>query len=134
MASLKNVKLISDIRPPFPKVSGVKEGIQQVLVNIVGNGIKFSPNDSEIIIKVQNCDDPGYVVFTISDHGPGIDENETSLIFHKYYRSKSIRKHMDGVGLGLYISKKIIQDLGGTISVRNNSETGSTFAFTLPEA
>lgn len=134
MASLKNITLACNIPKSLPMVRGVREEIQQVLINIIGNGIKFSPNDSEIIITVQMSEIPGYILFTIRDHGPGIDENEISLIFHKYYRSKSIRKHMDGVGLGLYISKRIIQDLGGTISVSNNTDIGSTFAFTLPES
>lgn len=134
MARLKSISLISHIRPDLPKVRGVREEIQQVLTNIVGNAIKFSANGTEIIIRVQKSEIPGYVLFTIRDHGPGIDENDISLIFHKYYRSKSVRKHMDGVGLGLYISKKIIQDLGGTISVSNNTDLGATFAFTLPES
>lgn len=132
MASLKNINIVRNIDPDLPDIYGVPEEIQQVFINIVGNAIKFSPQDSEISIRVMRGEIYGYILFAVSDQGPGIKDEERTLIFHKYYRSESIRKHMDGVGLGLYISRRIVQGLGGTISVQNNTDKGTTFSFTLP--
>lgn len=113
-------------------IEGRVEEIQQVFFNIIGNGIKFSPVNSEIHITILKDSNPDYVLFTISDQGPGIPESELTLIFNKYYRSRSVRKHMNGVGLGLFISRKIVQSLGGGIQVENNPDRGCTFSIFLP--
>ena len=68
----------------------------------------------------------------ISDEGPGIAEDKKNLIFKKYYRAREVRRHMDGVGLGLNIARRIIQANGGEIFVKNNLDIGCTFSFTLP--
>jgi signal transduction histidine kinase len=131
-AEHKKITLIENFRTPHGKVQGQPEELLQVLINILGNAIKFSPAGSAISISVLKADDSGYVLFEIADEGPGIAETEKSLIFHKYYRSRSVRKRMDGVGLGLYISKKIIHQMGGTLKVANNPSRGCTFSVLLP--
>lgn len=131
-AEHKKITITENFRSPHGKVQGQPEELLQVFINILGNAIKFSPPGSVISISVLKADNSGYVLFEVADEGPGIPENEKSLIFHKYYRSKSVRKRMDGVGLGLYISRKIIQRMGGTLKVANNSSKGCTFSVLLP--
>ncbi|MBF0413635.1 MAG: HAMP domain-containing histidine kinase [Desulfamplus sp.] len=117
---------------PVPLVMGIKNEILQVLLNIIGNAIKFSYKQSFVDISVFKGVNENELIFKVSDQGPGIPEDEQTLVFKKYYRSKEVRTHMDGVGLGLNISKKIIQAHGGTIYMENNSDKGCSFFFTLP--
>ncbi|MBF0376868.1 MAG: HAMP domain-containing histidine kinase [Desulfamplus sp.] len=117
---------------PIPLVMGIRSEILQVLLNIIGNAIKFSYKNSFVDISLIKGTNGNELIFKVSDQGPGIPEEEHSLVFKKYYRSKEVRTHMDGVGLGLNISKRIIQAHGGTIYMENNSDKGCSFFFTLP--
>lgn len=114
-----------------PQLYGVREELQQVFVNIIGNAVKFSPEGKPVIISWETKND-SFILFHISDLGPGVNEKEISLIFTRYYRAKDTRGHLDGVGLGLAISKKIVTSYGGEIKVENNDVGGCTFSFTLP--
>lgn len=116
-----------------PMVLGVRKEVVQVLLNIVYNAVKFSDTDSFVDIYLQNQTSNKALIFQISDQGPGIPEEEQCLIFKKYYRAKGVRKNMDGVGLGLSISKRIIHAHGGTIHMENNKDKGCSFFFTLPK-
>jgi len=129
-----NITIVERCQPNCGVIQGRPEEFQQVLINILGNAIKFSPGGSEIIVQVVKNEKKEQVVFKISDQGPGISESEYSLIFKKYYRSTSVRKHMSGVGLGLYISSRIIHSMGGTIEVENNPGIGCTFSISVPSA
>lgn len=111
---------------------GVREELQQIFINIVGNAIKFSNRNGEVTIGWGNDKNKKLILFTVKDTGPGIPESELALIFSKYYRTKDVRDHLDGVGLGLAISKKIVTNYGGEIKVSNNNGPGCTFTFTLP--
>ena len=74
-----------------------------------------------------------FLLFQVSDTGPGIADDELSLVFTKYYRTKTVRGHLDGVGLGLAICRKIVTSYGGKISGRSIIKgSGCTFSFTLP--
>lgn len=117
---------------PVPLVMGIQSEILQVLLNIIGNAIKFSYKNSFVDISVLKSTNGNELIFKVSDQGPGIPEEEQTLVFKKYYRSKEVRTYMDGVGLGLNISKRIIQAHGGTIYMENNSDKGCSFFFTLP--
>lgn len=114
-----------------PYLYGVKEELQQVFINIIGNAIKFSPEGKTVFITWEIKTD-GFILFHVTDLGPGINEKEISLIFTRYYRAKEVRGHLDGVGLGLAISKKIVTSYGGEINVNNNKVGGCTFSFSLP--
>lgn len=117
-----------------PMIVGVKKEIMQVLLNIIGNAVKFSSRNSFVDICLLDDKKNSVLTFKISDQGPGIPEEEQSLIFKKYYRVKGVRNHMDGVGLGLNISKRIIHAHGGMIYMENNKNKGCSFFFTLPKA
>jgi len=115
-----------------PVLIGVKKELQQVLFNLLDNAIKFSPKNGEIVIQLFLSDSKGSLVYKITDQGPGITNQEQTLIFSKYYRAKNARSHTDGVGLGLSISKRIIQFHGGEIYVKNNEDRGCSFFCKLP--
>ncbi|MEH0019628.1 MAG: HAMP domain-containing sensor histidine kinase [Desulfobacter sp.] len=115
-----------------PMVAGDQKEIMQVFMNILDNALKFSPEDSQVEILLSKGPGNGFITFSISDTGPGIPEDKQDLIFKKYYRAGEVRKHMSGVGLGLSISRRIIHAHGGKIFVKNNTDRGCTFSFTLP--
>lgn len=115
-----------------PDLFGVREELQQVFVNIIGNAIKYSPPKGSVIISWMKDSKRKFLLFQVSDTGPGIADDELSLVFTKYYRTKTVRGHLDGVGLGLAICRKIVTSYGGRIQVENNKGSGCTFSFTLP--
>ena len=115
-----------------PVIIGVKKELQQVLFNVLENAIKFSPREGEVTIQLFVDENGESLTYQIADQGPGISDQEESLIFSKYYRAKNARSHVDGVGLGLSISKRIIQFHGGEIYVKNNNDSGCSFYCSLP--
>lgn len=132
LAEKKNITITINNSHDDSTLYGVREELQQVFVNIIGNAVKYSPNKGEVSISWKNNNSKHRIVFQVSDTGPGIDKDELSLVFTKYYRTKNVRGHLDGVGLGLAISRKIITNYGGWIKVTNNDEVGCTFSFSLP--
>jgi signal transduction histidine kinase len=108
-----------------------RQRLKQVLVNIVGNAIKFSPPAGRIGVRVSARD--GQVRVETSDQGPGIPPDDLSLLFTKFYRTEtSVKNAVSGTGLGLYISKMIMDSHGGSIGVQSIVGQGSTFYFALP--
>ncbi len=103
--------------------------ILEVLTNLTHNAIKYSKSGAQIEIRVHHKKNT--VTVEIKDYGYGIPEGELSLIFEKFYQSKSTRGH-SGTGLGLAIAKTIIEAHGGKINVKSNYGKGSTFSFDLP--
>lgn len=132
LATKKNVAISVAGMDNCPALYGVREEIQQVFVNIIGNAIKYSQTAGSVSVSWTRLDDDAFLSFHVSDTGMGIAPEEIPLIFTKYYRTKGARGHLDGVGLGLSITRKIIRSYGGTISVENNIGRGCTFSFTLP--
>lgn len=133
-AEAKGVRISTRISPRTPAVLGDPDNLQQVLLNLIGNAVKFSPPGSEITVAVElesgGADAP--VIISVTDNGPGIPREEQSLVFNKYYRASGIRDQVDGMGLGLSISKYIIEAHGGMLRVESEPGQGSTFSFTLP--
>jgi signal transduction histidine kinase len=128
----KKVTLVIGETSECPDLYGVREELQQVFVNIIGNAIKYSQEGGSVVVSWAKDKKKKFLLFQVSDTGPGIADDELSLVFTKYYRTKTVRGHLDGVGLGLAISRKIITSYGGNIQVTNNKERGCTFSFTLP--
>jgi signal transduction histidine kinase len=134
VAEAKDISIGSEIDSTIPGFYCDPDNMQQVLLNLIGNAIKFSPQGSDILVSVKR-DESGKspnLVFSVRDHGRGIPEEEQTLVFHKYYRASGIRDEVDGVGLGLSISKHIVETHGGEIGVHSKLGEGSTFSFTLP--
>ncbi len=108
------------------------ERIEQVMVNLMENAIKFSDQKTEIRINVQQ--DPESATVSIKDHGIGIPEKNIETIFDKFSTVPSGREgKTEGTGLGLAICKAIVEAHGGKIWVESISSVSSTFYFTLPK-
>ena len=133
LAESNDITVKIEITKDLPLVMADPENLQQVILNLMSNAIKFSPRGGRVLVRVEP-DGNQMLRFSISDNGPGIPEEEQSFIFNKYYRAKNVRNHSDGVGLGLSISKHIIEAHNGTIWVKSALGHGSTFEVTLPMA
>ena len=103
--------------------------IQEVLVNLIDNSVKFTPPKSPIEISV--CLETTRVVVSVLDHGPGIMQDEVHQLFDKFYRGRMLREER-GLGLGLAISRSIIKAHGGEIWAENEKDLGAVFRFSLP--
>ncbi len=132
LADTKKIRVEAQIAPDIPGMMGDPEHLHSVLTNLLNNAIKFSAPESRVVLRVVPNKNHTKLNFSVSDNGHGIPEEEQSLIFNKYYRARGVRDHMDGVGLGLNISKNIVEFHKGTIWVKSTVGHGSTFGFTLP--
>jgi two-component system sensor histidine kinase KdpD len=105
--------------------------IEQVLINLIENAIRYTPPESPIEVSARA--DDAAVTIEVADRGPGVSEGEEERIFDKFYRSnRSLRD--GGVGLGLTICRAIVRAHGGQIWVERRAEGGAAFRFTLPRA
>lgn len=112
-------------------VQADKDRISQVIINLVSNAVKYTPDGGKIRITLSDWEDS--VVFSISDNGIGIPEEELPYVFERFYRAdKSRNRNTGGSGIGLAIVKSIITAHGGTIDVESRINEGSNFMFTLP--
>jgi signal transduction histidine kinase len=132
VAKAKEVRIKAHVPSNSPLIMGDPDHLQQVLLNLLGNAIKFSPMGGDVVVRAQPHQDEKKLKFSISDNGPGIPKEEQPMVFHKYYRSANIADQVDGMGLGLSISKFIVEAHGGNIWVSSEGNKGSTFSFTLP--
>jgi signal transduction histidine kinase len=103
--------------------------VQQVLGNLIGNAIKLTPEGGKITVEALASQ--GEVRFTVADGSPGISEEARSRVFKHYWREKD-RDLPRGAGLGLFISKSIVEAHGGKIGFESADGGGSRFYFTLP--
>lgn len=111
-------------------IYGDRTRIGQVITNMVSNAMKYSPGTSRIIVSTWQ--EPGSVTLSVRDFGVGIPEDKLDKVFEQFYRVNNSKHQPSGLGLGLYISSKIIKRLGGKIWVESEQGKGSTFYFTLP--
>ncbi|MBE3095482.1 MAG: MEDS domain-containing protein [Actinobacteria bacterium] len=131
LADSKKIKIDVRLADGLPPLGIDVDKIKQVLINIIGNAIKFSPEGTSININVKKKNE--YILFEIQDFGLGIPKNEHGKIFDMFFQSESIRnKNIKGSGLGLSISKAIVEAHGGRIWVDSKIGKGSKFSFTLP--
>jgi signal transduction histidine kinase len=130
LAAEKNLALKVTISPEVDYGKGDEQRISQVLMNLVGNAIKFT-EEGEIEVKATASNDT--FVVSVSDTGPGLSEGDQQRIFEEFHQvdASSTRKK-GGTGLGLSIAKRIVEMHGGHIWVESTSGKGSTFSFTLP--
>ncbi len=109
--------------------------IKQILINLIGNAIKFTPDGKEISVDVRESeDDGGIIVFTVADQGIGIPEDQLETIFESFRQvDGSHTRSFGGTGLGLAISRQLVEMHGGKIKVSSVLGEGSTFEFYVPK-
>src|SRR5690625_4756001 len=124
--------MVNHIPADFPRVLGDENRVVQIVFNLLHNAVKYTPN-GEIKIQASIRDDIAYI--SMEDTGIGMDRETIRTIFEPYVQGKNVESMMEGgLGLGLYISKKLIELHGGTLNVQSVLEEGSTFTFSLPLA
>ena len=121
-----------EVAPEVGAASGARDRIQQVLVNLLDNAVKYG-GDGPVSIRVEPAN--GAVRILVADSGPGIPFAEQRRIFEKFYRSgPELTRAPGGTGLGLYISRELVQRMGGRLEVRSQPAAGATFVVELPRA
>ncbi|HEX8441682.1 sensor histidine kinase [Archangium sp.] len=126
----KSQDLTTDVSPGLPRVRADRERLLQVLTNLVGNAIKFTPTGGCVTVRARQVD--GKVRVSVKDTGPGIPTEDMPHLFERFWRASGVNER--GTGLGLSIVKSIVEAHGGTLWVESQVGTGSTFFFTLPVA
>ncbi|MEK7576413.1 MAG: HAMP domain-containing sensor histidine kinase [Patescibacteria group bacterium] len=130
-AEAKNTKITFDAESGMPEIQMDLVKIQQVVNNILFNAIRYSRGKGQIMFSVKK--DGENILFACRDNGIGIAESDKDKMFGKFYRSPQVSALApDGSGLGLYISKAIIELSGGKIWFESEVDKGTTFYFTLP--
>jgi len=115
------------------RVIGDRDRLEQVLGNLLENAVKYSPDGSEIIVSVEDRSEQ--LVTSVRDRGIGIPADELGQVFERFHRGRQVSStNYGGLGLGLYISKQIIERHGGSIWVESAEGVGTTFYFSLPVA
>jgi PAS domain S-box-containing protein len=131
-AKSKNIALVEDIAPDLSDVFADKEKAGRILINLAVNAIKFSPENSQVIIKAAEALDGG-VEISVTDHGPGLSGDELEKIFDRFTQSAVWGEaNANGFGLGLNIAKDFARLNLGEIHVESTPGKGSSFLFTLP--
>lgn len=109
---------------------GDESHIIQVLINLISNAIKYSPDSEEVNVHLSKVSN--FVKVSVTDKGMGIHPDELKKIFGRFYRVSSTQKSFPGMGIGLYICEQIVKNHGGTLWAESKLGEGSTFSFTLP--
>ncbi|MCK4549639.1 MAG: GAF domain-containing protein, partial [Candidatus Krumholzibacteria bacterium] len=125
----KNLRLHIESPDDLPLVDGDEDLVKQVLINLIGNAIKFSSRGSRIFLTAE--EEAVSIKVTIRDEGVGIPKDDLKNIFKQFYQVGS--DSSEGVGLGLAIVKNIVEQHGGYVNVSSEVNEGSSFAFTLPK-
>jgi signal transduction histidine kinase len=123
--------LETDLPPHLPQVRGDREKLQQVLINLVENALKFTPPAGRITLSAQAQN--GMVEVRVTDTGAGIPQEHLPYIFERFYKVDRARRD-GGTGLGLAIVKQIVEAHRGETRVESQEGAGSAFAFTVPRA
>jgi PAS domain S-box-containing protein len=122
--------LIVDIPDSLPQINADESRLRQVLLNLLNNAMKFTPPGGQILVTAKI--EGGNLTVEVSDNGRGIDEADQARLFEPYNRVEEDRQHFSGLGLGLALSKQLIELHKGKIGVISKKGTGSTFSFSLP--
>jgi len=128
---LKRQRLNIEIEPQVSPVLGDKAQIHEAIINLLGNAVKYTPNNGKIFIRLYQQQDK--VIFTITDTGAGIPENQQKNLFKPFFRLQNPETNqIDGTGLGLSLVRNIIERHKGEIIFNSTYGEGSTFGFKLP--
>jgi len=129
----KNIELIERLAPVYYQIEADRDMIYQVVMNLLSNAIKYTPDGGSVTASVTVDERRGVVVCDVADTGLGIPQEDLPHIFDKFYRVKANNKLAKGTGLGLTLTKHIIETVhNGKLAVTSEPGSGSTFSFELP--
>ena len=132
-ASTEQHTIYLDIAVQDTKIVADKMRMSQVIGNILDNAIKYSPQGGQVTVKLEEREGDYFV--SITDQGIGISQEYLDHIFERFYRVRNTAsRQYSGIGLGLYVTRAIVEEHGGHIWVTNNKGLGCTFSFTVPAA
>jgi PAS domain S-box-containing protein len=117
-----------EIAPDLPPVRADYSRLERIILNLLTNAFKYSPEEAPVSLLVYQQDDT--VIIAVADHGYGIAPDKLPHLFERFYRT--MERKAEGIGLGLYITKLLVEAHGGCIWVESEVGNGSTFSFTLP--
>lgn len=135
-------EVVKDMKTAFPshnfvvadtpsiKICADREAIEQVFINLITNAVKYSPENSEVVVDIKVKGE--FIVCSVSDQGKGISAIDQEKIFERFYRVNDGNNTEQGLGIGLYVSKEIVEKHGGKMNVKSKLGKGSVFSFTLP--
>jgi two-component system phosphate regulon sensor histidine kinase PhoR len=111
-------------------VTGNSERLEQVIMNLVNNAVKYSPQNKNIIVRAEK--DTTYAIVSVIDYGIGMNHADQKRIFERFYRVEDNKFLTPGLGMGLYISSEIIKEHNGHMNVKSKMNEGSMFSFSIP--
>jgi signal transduction histidine kinase len=133
LAREKGITMEEHIVPELPPVEADRPKLRRIIVNLLSNAVKFTGKGGTVQLKAEPLDDQ--VCISVSDTGVGIAPEDVERLFDKYEQARSrATRGEKGTGLGLYITKQLVELHGGEIKVTSEVGRGSTFSFTLPIA
>lgn len=128
----KNHKFILKYNSKVPKALIDSDKFQQILMNLIENGAKYSEENTTVTVNVDFSEKPDFIKFEISDEGIGINEKDFEQIFNKFSRiDNPLTRKVQGTGLGLYITKLLVEKMNGEISLTSTGK-GTTFKVLIP--
>ncbi len=125
----RNHQIAVDFPPNFPIIQGDEERMGQVLGNLISNAIKYAPGGE---IRITGQVKPDFVIVCVTDRGPGIAPGDIPFVFERFYRAPDMARHTKGAGLGLYLTRAIVEAHGGRIWVDTQENSGGHICFSLP--
>ncbi|MCI9338553.1 MAG: response regulator [Lachnospiraceae bacterium] len=134
-AAAKQIDFVKEIRISHNCFSADRMRISQVLINLLGNAVKFTPERGRVALSVEELENSGSwarVSFAVSDTGIGIAKEDQERVFRSFEQASSNPSKQQGTGLGLSISSRLVQMMGSNIQIESEPGAGSTFRFTIP--
>lgn len=134
-AEQKRIAVTADIPDGLPQVYGDPRRVDQILVNLLNNAVKYTPDTGSVTLTAQNDEEAGMVRVSVADTGIGIAADLLPELFNRFVRAERVeRTNVMGSGLGLSIAKGLVEAHGGQIWAESEEGRGATFTFTLPVA
>ena len=128
----KGIQYSVDLGTEPLTLSGVEDSLERMVMNLVSNAVKYTPSGGTVTVKAWSEDDE--IRLEVSDTGIGIPKDALPRIFAEFYRARNAKEmEVDGTGLGLVIAKDVVEEHGGSISVRSQEGEGSIFSIRLPQ-
>jgi signal transduction histidine kinase len=130
-AAERGQELFVDLTPGLPPVRADRSALRRALCAVVENAVKYTPEGGRVTLRARG-EGGGHVSVEVEDTGPGIGADDLPHIFERFYRGRADEGEAQGIGLGLYLARVLVEGMGGAISASSRVGRGSTFTLRLP--